>query len=270
MVVHEAVGEAEPRVPLDRSLAEQRAGTRADPGRRRRSGARRCRARTRGRGRLRRALEACGARTPIGGRPILAPGGVRPLTSFHRIKGSDPLLHVRLQKGVRPLYVGGGASGGSLVRACWWSWMRSPGSWPTRRAGRRRCCRSRGCAGWRRGSGCRSWPWRRGRSGRGTTDARVLARLPEGAPVIEKPTFGLCGCAAAVEAISATGRRDGGARRASRPTCASRSRPSGCSTSAIRAVVAEDAAYTTSDRDHDRGMARMTAAGVEPQPRQGA
>ena len=31
-----------------------------------------------------------------------------------------------------------------------------------------------------------------------------------------------------------------------------------------RAVVAEDAAYTTSDREHDRGMARMTAAGVEP------
>jgi nicotinamidase-related amidase len=97
----------------------------------------------------------------------------------------------------------------------------------------------------------------------GSTDARVLERLPAGTPVIEKPTFGLCGCPAAVEAIAATGRRTAVLTGFETDVCVAQS-AIGLLDLGYRTVVVDDAAYTTSDRDHAGGMARMTAAGVEP------
>jgi nicotinamidase-related amidase len=97
----------------------------------------------------------------------------------------------------------------------------------------------------------------------GRTDARVLARLPEGTPVIEKPTFGLCGCDAAVDALRATGRTTAVVTGFETDVCVAQS-AIGLLDLGFRAVVPEDATYTTSDREHARGMTRMTAAGVEP------
>jgi len=96
----------------------------------------------------------------------------------------------------------------------------------------------------------------------GHTDARVLARLREGTPVIEKPTFGLCGCGAAVEAVRATGRSTAVITGFETDVCVAQSAIELLDLG-FRAVVVEDAAYTTSDREHELGMARMTAAGVE-------
>ena len=97
----------------------------------------------------------------------------------------------------------------------------------------------------------------------GRTDARVLERLPAGTPVIEKPTFGLTGSAEAVDAIRATDRGTVVLTGFETDVCVAQS-AIGLLDLGFRTVVVEDAAYTTSDRDHGRGLARMTAAGVEP------
>jgi nicotinamidase-related amidase len=41
----------------------------------------------------------------------------------------------------------------------------------------------------------------------GHTEPRILERAPPGTPTVEKPTFGLTACEAALAAIRATGRR---------------------------------------------------------------
>lgn len=96
----------------------------------------------------------------------------------------------------------------------------------------------------------------------GRTDPRIAERLPPGTPVIEKPTFGLCGCDAAVSALRGTERRTAVLTGFETDVCVAQSaielRELG-----FRAVVVDDATYTTSDRDHERGMRRMTGAGVE-------
>ncbi len=97
----------------------------------------------------------------------------------------------------------------------------------------------------------------------GRTDQRVLARLPEGTPVIEKPTFGLCGCDAAVAALRETGRKTAVLTGFETDVCIAQSGVELVDLG-FRTVVVEDATYTTSDREHERGLRRMTAAGVEP------
>jgi nicotinamidase-related amidase len=96
----------------------------------------------------------------------------------------------------------------------------------------------------------------------GHTDPLILERLPEGTPVIEKPTFGLAAHEAAVDAIRATGRGTAVLAGFETDVCVAQS-AIGLLELGYRAVVLEDAAFTNSAREHDRGLARMTGAGVE-------
>jgi nicotinamidase-related amidase/catechol 2,3-dioxygenase-like lactoylglutathione lyase family enzyme len=96
----------------------------------------------------------------------------------------------------------------------------------------------------------------------GPTEPRILAALPEGTPVIAKPTFGLAGCTEAVAAIEATGRRTAVLVGFETDVCMMQSAV-GLQELGYRAVVLADAAYTSSAREHERGLARMGEAGVE-------
>jgi nicotinamidase-related amidase/catechol 2,3-dioxygenase-like lactoylglutathione lyase family enzyme len=96
----------------------------------------------------------------------------------------------------------------------------------------------------------------------GQTEPRILAALPEGTPVIPKPTFGLAGCPEAVAAVEATGRRTAVLVGFETDVCVMQSAV-GLLELGYRAVVLADAAYTTSAREHERGLARMGGAGVE-------
>ena len=96
----------------------------------------------------------------------------------------------------------------------------------------------------------------------GHTDPRILERVPAGTPTIEKPTFGLTGCEEAVAAIRATGRGTIVLVGFETDVCVAQSAV-GLVELGFRAVVPEDATYTNSAREHERGLARMAGAGVE-------
>jgi nicotinamidase-related amidase len=96
----------------------------------------------------------------------------------------------------------------------------------------------------------------------GHTDPGILERLPEGTPTIVKPTFGLAAHDEAVEAIRATGRGTAVLAGFETDVCVAQSAV-GLLELGFRAVVLEDATYTNSEIEHERGIARMTGAGVE-------
>ena len=96
----------------------------------------------------------------------------------------------------------------------------------------------------------------------GHTDPGILERVPGGTPTIEKPTFGLTACEEAVAAIRATGRGTAVLAGFETDVCVAQS-AIGLVDLGLRAVVPEDAAYTNSAVEHERGIARMTGAGVE-------
>ena len=96
----------------------------------------------------------------------------------------------------------------------------------------------------------------------GHTDPGILERLPDGAPTIVKPTFGLAAHAEAVDAIRATGRGTAVIVGFETDVCVAQSAV-GLLELGFRAVVPEDAAYTNSALEHERGLARMIGAGVE-------
>lgn len=96
----------------------------------------------------------------------------------------------------------------------------------------------------------------------GHTDPGILERVPAGTPVIEKLTFGLTACEAAMAAIRATGRGTAVLVGFETDVCVAQS-AIGLVELDLRAVVPEDAAYTNSAVEHERGLARMTGAGVE-------
>jgi nicotinamidase-related amidase len=96
----------------------------------------------------------------------------------------------------------------------------------------------------------------------GHTDPGILARVPSGTPTIEKPTFGLTGCEEALAALRATRRGTAVLVGFETDVCAAQS-AIGLVELGLRAVVPEDAAYTNSAVEHERGIARMTDAGVE-------
>ena len=96
----------------------------------------------------------------------------------------------------------------------------------------------------------------------GRTDTAILARVPAGTPVIEKLTFCVTGCAQAVEAIRAKGRTTAVLVGFETDVCAAQS-AIGLLDLGFRAVVPEDAVYTNSAVEHERGLIRMTGAGVE-------
>jgi nicotinamidase-related amidase len=96
----------------------------------------------------------------------------------------------------------------------------------------------------------------------GHTDPAILERVPPGTPVIEKPTFGLAAHEAAVDAIRATGRGTAVLAGFETDVCVAQS-AIGLLELAFRAVVLEDASFTNSAQEHERGIARMTGASVE-------
>jgi len=96
----------------------------------------------------------------------------------------------------------------------------------------------------------------------GRTDPAILERVPPGTPVIEKPTFGLAAHEPAVDAIRATGRRTAVLAGFETDVCIAQS-AIGLLELGFRAVVLEDAVYTNAAQEHERGIARMTGAGVE-------
>jgi nicotinamidase-related amidase len=96
----------------------------------------------------------------------------------------------------------------------------------------------------------------------GHTDPAILERVPAGTPVIEKPTFGLAAHDAAVDAIRATGRGTAVLAGFETDVCIAQS-AIGLLELGFRAVVLEDATYTNAAQEHERGIARMTGAGVE-------
>ena len=91
----------------------------------------------------------------------------------------------------------------------------------------------------------------------GPTDPRLAA-----APAFVKPTFGLAGTPAILEAVLQTGRTTAILVGFETDVCVAQS-AIGLVDLAFRAVVPEDAVYTNSAVEHERGLVRMTGAGVE-------
>ena len=96
----------------------------------------------------------------------------------------------------------------------------------------------------------------------GHTDPGILERLPGDTPTIVKPTFGLAAHADAVDAIRATGRGTVVLVGFETDVCVAQSAV-GLLELGFRAVVPEDATYTNSALEHERGLLRMAGAGVE-------
>ena len=96
----------------------------------------------------------------------------------------------------------------------------------------------------------------------GHTEPRILERVPAGTPVIEKPTFGLAAHEAAVDAIRATARGTAVLVGFETDVCVAQS-AIGLLQFGFRAVVLEDATYTNSTQEHERGLLRLSGTGVE-------
>ncbi|HEX2410258.1 MAG TPA: isochorismatase family protein [Solirubrobacteraceae bacterium] len=96
----------------------------------------------------------------------------------------------------------------------------------------------------------------------GSTDERLLERLPADTPVFAKDTLSLVANDEAVEAIRAIGRTTTVVIGFETDTCVSQSAVQ-LHDLGFRVVVPQDAAYTTGDLEHRRGLEHMTRAGVE-------
>ena len=119
-----------------------------------------------------------------------------------------------------------------------------------------------GWAAWRRRWTSRSWWSKRTRIPTGTTEAAVLERLPEDTPRIVKPSFGLAGCPEAVEAVRATGRPVAVLAGFETDVCMAQS-ALGLLELGLRAVVIQDACFSTSAQAHRFGLERLVGTGVE-------
>jgi nicotinamidase-related amidase len=94
------------------------------------------------------------------------------------------------------------------------------------------------------------------------TVAAVTERLPEGTPRIIKPTFGLPGCPEAVEAVRATGRPTAVLTGFETDVCVAQS-ALGLLDLGLRAVVVQDACFSTDAGAHRYGLERLVGTGVE-------
>ncbi len=101
-----------------------------------------------------------------------------------------------------------------------------------------------------------------GPSRNGSTDEELLARLAPGTPVFAKETFSLVPEDGAVAAIRDSGRRTAVVGGFETDTCVAQSAIQ-LHDLGFRVVVPEDAAYTTGDVEHRRGLDQMLRAGVE-------
>jgi len=96
----------------------------------------------------------------------------------------------------------------------------------------------------------------------GHTHARVKACLAPDAPVDPKKTFALTGCREALAGLRASERRIVVLTGFETDVCVAQSAVA-LIDAGYRVVVPADATYTAREDDHRRGIARMSAAGVE-------
>jgi nicotinamidase-related amidase len=95
----------------------------------------------------------------------------------------------------------------------------------------------------------------------GATDARVVAQLPAGAPVLTKPTFGLAGTPEILAAVRATGRGTAVLVGCETDVCVAQS-AIGLHADGFACVVVDDATFSPGEM-HERGLARIAAEGID-------
>jgi nicotinamidase-related amidase len=94
----------------------------------------------------------------------------------------------------------------------------------------------------------------------GATDARIAARLPAGASIHRKPTFGLAGTPAILDAVRATGRRTAVVVGAETDVCVAQS-AIGLRDAGFACVVVDDATFSPGEM-HERGLLRVAGEGI--------
>ena len=94
----------------------------------------------------------------------------------------------------------------------------------------------------------------------GATHATLAERLPAETPVFTKPTFGLAGTPEILAAVHATGRGTVVLVGAETDVCVAQS-AIGLRESGFTCVVVDDATFSPGEM-HERGLARIAAAGV--------
>jgi nicotinamidase-related amidase len=94
----------------------------------------------------------------------------------------------------------------------------------------------------------------------GPTDPRVSGRLPPGAPVLTKPTFGLAGTPEILEAVKVSGRRTVVLVGCETDVCVAQS-AIGLQSAGLECVVVADATFSPGEM-HERGLARLGSEGV--------
>jgi nicotinamidase-related amidase len=94
----------------------------------------------------------------------------------------------------------------------------------------------------------------------GPTDPRLAVRLPAGAPVFTKPTFGLAGTPEILAAVRATGRSTVVLVGCETDVCVAQS-AIGLQGWGLSCVVVDDATFSPGEM-HERGLARLAAEGV--------
>jgi nicotinamidase-related amidase len=94
----------------------------------------------------------------------------------------------------------------------------------------------------------------------GETDVRVANQLPADAPVFTKPTFGLAGTPAILDAVRDTHRGTAVVIGCETDVCVAQSAV-GLQANGFDCVVVEDATFSPGEM-HERGLARVVSAGV--------
>jgi nicotinamidase-related amidase len=96
----------------------------------------------------------------------------------------------------------------------------------------------------------------------GPTESRLLERVDPATPIVGRATFGVAACPEVVDAIHATQRNTIVLVGFDTDVCIAQS-AIGLRELGFRAVVVEDATYSSHELQHQRGLARMSDAGVE-------
>jgi nicotinamidase-related amidase len=94
----------------------------------------------------------------------------------------------------------------------------------------------------------------------GVTDARIANRLPAGAPVFTKPTFGLAGTPVILNALHETGCGTVVLIGCETDVCVAQS-AIGLQANGFRCVVVEDATFSPGEMQ-ERGLARIVSEGI--------
>ena len=94
----------------------------------------------------------------------------------------------------------------------------------------------------------------------GSTEPRIAAQLPPGAPTFAKPTFGLAGTPGILAAVQAAGRGTAVVVGCETDVCVAQS-AIGLRELGFAVVVVEDATFSPGEM-HERGLARVAGGGI--------